>query len=310
VVGIDFGTTYSSASYRTRQSKDGIYFTDSELKHIRNWPNDPTNMGSEEQIPTESWYSKVPLKRPEAADQFDDYDSRPLQGNVDDAEKYEKGMMSDAKPARAGMMQEIDEESDEDIYNNNVDDDNSSEFLWGWSPRYQKHTGHSTRSTKRFVSLIKLLMLEPPESRHSQGSTTRDPSLIRIQMTVDYLVRRQLIRKFGKKCTPDVRDVRDVIGDFLTRMMGHIIRQLQIYEGLDEEWTVEIVLSVPVVSTATSSRILSLAMRDAVLANPWGSKRAAEHTASHIGLVTEPEAAFTALVPQTPAYLVSLALLT
>lgn len=315
VLGIDFGTTYSSASYQTCHSQDGVNFTNSEVKHIKNWPDDPTGMGSEEQIPTENWYSKIPLERPGVDNQFDHYrpddrpEPEPSQDELHGTAEQGEYMLNEAMPGQGNLAQEIEEDSDEDIRNNNADNDDSSEFLWGWSARYQRHTTHSTRSKKRHISLIKLLMLEPSESRSAKGSSTRDPSLVRIQMTVDYLIRKKLVRKFGKKSTPDVRDVRDVIGDFLTHMMRHIMRQLQIHEKLNEQWTIEIILSVPVISTALSSRILSQAMRDAVLANPWGSTATAEHTASNIGLVTEPEAAITTLIPQTPDFLVSLSLL-
>lgn len=73
IIGVDFGTTFSSIAYYPYSTdEEKIAVRASGIKIITNWPGDEDNNGRSEQVPMEIWYSPEPIKRdPIQGVQFD-----------------------------------------------------------------------------------------------------------------------------------------------------------------------------------------------------------------------------------------------
>jgi len=65
VIGLDYGTTFTSVSYSIHPlDEEHLRAFPWEIKSISNWPqaNTPV-LAAAEQVPTETWYSPIPVDR-------------------------------------------------------------------------------------------------------------------------------------------------------------------------------------------------------------------------------------------------------
>jgi hypothetical protein len=282
VIGIDYGTTFTSASYYVGSVKEqNPDVTRSDIKSIRNWPEDPTN-GLAEQVPTETWYSLAPMERQPVQDQFDDEVKVDRQDEAAQAPINANSWHGDA-----GGREPRDFEMD------GLDTDDSTEFLWGYQVPYQMYSANTTRDKMRHIEKAKLMLVDAPYTREGRNSLRRK---------VNQLIAKGLIRKYGKKKQDDARDIRDVITDFLVKVLDHIRDQLVTFEGFTDEWTVEFVITEPTAWTKKSSRVMQACMEAATRATGFGALgNGSVHT---LFIIPEPEAAATYMLGQANQVLV------
>jgi hypothetical protein len=279
VVGIDYGTTFTSVSYFVYSNADGTRHAKiSDVKTIKNWPDDPT-CGSAEQVPTETWYSKIPLQRSPLVDQYDDPAS---------SLQLQDGTL-EAVPSQDENVDPNDIEE-----NDGMDTDESTEFLWGYTVHYQMYIARTTRNLNRHIPRPKLMLV-------NTSYTQKDRLVLRHQL--NQLIKKGLIRKYGKRHEPDDRDVRDVIADFLIKVFQHTKEQLVEYEGLRDHCKVDFVITVPTIWSQESSRVLQVCVEDAIRATGFG--RLTNESISNLFIIPEPEAAATFLLGNSHAMLVS-----
>lgn len=83
---------------------------------------------------------------------------------------------------------------------------------------------------------------------------------------INKLLEQNIIRKYGKESEPDMRDVQDIIIDYLTGLLQHTKDQLIIYEGYTDAWAVDFAIAAPAIWSPEASRILQAAMEAAIFA--------------------------------------------
>ncbi|KAK0130009.1 hypothetical protein ONS96_000547 [Cadophora gregata f. sp. sojae] len=145
---------------------------------------------------------------------------------------------------------------------------------------------------------LKLLLL----STSYTGSTRA-----RLQDQIKNLLKKKIIRKYGKKDEPDMRDVQDVIIDYLTGLLQHTKSQLVIHEGYTDTWKVEFDVATPAILSPKASRILKTAMEAAIPVTGFVSLTDGEKSGQVIGgsidnlfIAPEPECGMTWLLHNPP----------
>lgn len=247
VIGVDYGTTFTSVAYIVRPpTYDGLHPGD--VKTIKNWPYDNANSAAE-QVPSESWYPASPIERPAIEDQFDT-------PNEINSQRHREGT---SLPWSVGKGEAIFDE--EDIEAAGVDSDESKEFLWGYSVSYQRYNAHTIRNPMRRIEHAKLMLVKTPYTNNERTELRRK---------LNHLINRRIIRKYGKRSEPDVRDVRDVITDFLIKVFQHTKQQLIIHEDYSDCCPVEWVITVPTIWSSEASRVLQFAVEAAIDATGLG----------------------------------------
>jgi hypothetical protein len=166
---------------------------------------------------------------------------------------------------------------EEDIEATGLDSDDSKEFLWGYSVAYQRYNAHTTRNPMRRIEHAKLMLVKTPYTKNERTELRRK---------VNHLINRRIIRKYGKRSEPDVRDIRDVITDFLIKVFQHTKEQLIIYEDYSDHSTVEFVISVPTIWSSEASRVLQFCVEAAIDATGLG--RLKDDCVENLFIIPEP----------------------
>ncbi|TAQ88600.1 hypothetical protein B7494_g3060 [Chlorociboria aeruginascens] len=281
IIGIDYGTTLTKISYLTHPiGQLNPQAFPWEVKTIRNWPYDtPTN--PKKQVPSESWYSHVPLKRAPA---FED----DAHGDfLYDLEENFHPLADRPNDSTGSSHSEAQSNADENAANY----DNTSKYLWGYAvPRHQFRTDLAIggRSSLRLIKRAKLMLVDTSYTGEEK---------VRLRRKIDQLVKQGMILNYSMKDKPDSRDVIDIITDFLVKALGHTKKQLELLEGLTDKCEVEYALTVPAVWTPEASRILQTATRAAIRATGFGNSK--DGIVDDIFIVSEPEAAATFLLANT-----------
>ncbi|KUJ10098.1 uncharacterized protein LY89DRAFT_675587 [Mollisia scopiformis] len=272
VVGLDYGTTFTSVSYLSHPiDDDHPQAFPSDIKVIMNWPEDGMG-GLRRQVPTEAWYSSIPKQRPEIVDQFE---------LLDDEEQTGPPSNSDHASASHSHSHNTSDMSMDD----NLDDEDSSRYLWGYDVPYQRFTAGTTRDELRLIARPKLMLVRSEHTREDQA---------RLRLRLSSLIAGGLIRKFTHKDTADPRDVQDVITDFLVEVFNHTKQQLIELENYSQECPISFVLTVPVIWNAKASRVLQYAVEAAIRGSGFGTLH--HGSVDNLFIVTEPEAAATYLL--------------
>ncbi|PMD41330.1 hypothetical protein L207DRAFT_486961 [Hyaloscypha variabilis F] len=288
VVGIDYGTTYTSVSYYAVGTKaPGRPARASDIKTVKDWPDAPYE--SEEQVPTETWYSPVAIVREplNENEQFDAPKSNPtstriLEEEYDIEDVHEIADVGEGSSTPAGAREEGQGAT--------VAEPQSREFFWGYTVSKKRYQKMITRDTNLLIQRPKLMLL-------GTAYTEGDRRTLRNQIT--RLVNSGIIRKYGKKREPDVRDIRDVITDFLTKVFQHTKNYLKRREGYFKGCPVEFVITVPTVWTQEASRILQFSVEAAIKATEFGCLK--NGSIDNLFLIPEPEAGLTWLLSSTRA---------
>jgi hypothetical protein len=280
VIGIDYGTTFTSVSYiacseETSTARVFPY----EIGTIADWPDDLMG-GSSRQVPTENWYSSIPIVRDPRTGHLEMSDSETDHDSDDD---------NDADIPRQPQRKRI--SSNFQVLRGSVppssscrDNDNSSEFLWGYECPYQRYVAHSTRSKERHICTPKLMLLDTKQSKHTHESRSQ------LGPQLQHLIDKKLIRKHGKLGSlPGFRDVQDVITDFFVPILQHTRRELIKKERYTNECSVMFALTVPTIWSAKASRILQYALEEAMRITGFGTLT--DRSVESLCVITEPKAA-------------------
>jgi hypothetical protein len=292
-IGTDYGTTYTSVSYHVSLGDDDApEARASDIKTIGNWPDDEnTASGGSKQVPTEIWYSAAPMKRDSDMQQFDepeDFNNGKYHEYVEAGQTYHPltgAADNDAATATSGSVCDATSYTDE------------TELLWGHSVALHRDHLGSPRDQRLLVERPKLMMLN---TEHTEEDRRQ------LRQQVRWLIKKKIIRKYGKKTTDDMRDVRDLITDFLVKVYEHTKQQLVIYEDFDDQCTVDFVMAVPTIWSSQSSRILQASVEAAIRASSFG--KLVNNSLGNLFIVPEPEGGVTWMLHKLPTAPVRLTL--
>jgi hypothetical protein len=291
LVGLDYGTTFTTVSYFAYPANDqNPRAFPSDVQSIMNWPLDG-NSGVRKQVPTESWYSPTTMHRPSTDKQYH------ADSDMEDDEMEDDGQESQAQKSHAppGVQDGLGHADRMD--NPDMDNDESTEYLWGYQVPFQRYRANTTRNEIRRIERPKLMLVNSRYSRHTQDD--RD----KLRPRLNHLIEKGLIRKCGKKDQPNPHDVQDVIADFLIKVFAHTKQQLVENEGFTDESLVEFVLTVPAIWSPNSSRVLQYAVEAAIKATGFGTL--GHGSVENLFIISEPEAAATYLLGSSHDMLVS-----
>ena len=282
VLGTDFGFTFTSLSYFLHPIGDpNPQPFKSDIRSAGGWPRSP--LGSL-QVPSESWYSSVPMKR-----------KRSQLGSPFDADTslFERDEPTWTGNIRSHVGDSTDDEIDDNDFSG-MDDDQSPDYLWGYEVSYQQYTANTSRSSKGRVKCSKSWLLDTVY--------TKDDRKI-LGPILDGLIDRNIIRKFGNKKSPDLQDVTDVIADFLTSVYKHFKERMIILYGFSDQWLVDFVATVPTIWSPKASRVLQTAMAAAIQRSGVGNL--GNGSIDNLFIISEPEAAATYLLATSNTVMVS-----
>jgi hypothetical protein len=287
VVGIDYGTTFTSISY---YAVDGpgpeSSARASDVKTVKEWPDAPHELY--EQVPTETWYSPIPMNREplDASEQFDAPRMRPT-GTHDVEQEYNDEEQNEAEISGLGPVPNP-AANEEARATPDFDMRQSREFFWGYSVSVGRYEKCVARDSILLVQRPKLMLL---------GTTYTEGDRRTLRNQITHLINHGIIRKYGKRAEPDVRDVRDVITDFLVKVFEHTKTYLTRQEGYTKSCPVEFVVTVPTIWTQEASRILQFCVEAAIQATEFG--RLKNGSVNNLFIVPEPEAGLTWLLQNT-----------
>ncbi|KAF7955544.1 hypothetical protein EAE96_004470 [Botrytis aclada] len=262
VIGVDFGTTFTSVSYffHPINERHPRAFPE-QLLSIKSWPDDLSSGdagGTRPQVPSETWYSTIPLSR-EAPQDTDEQD-----GTLEEfvyADENHPLTYAEDKNAESGG-------------------DESSEFLWGYQVHHQQYIENISRNTATRVKRSKLHLV-PTAYTHDDR--------VELLRSMEILIDNGIIRKHGSKDEPDARDVLDIFTDFLVKVLNHTKEQLTQLHNFSSHSVVEFALTVPIIWSPNASRILQNALQTAARLVKFGNISMKKVVVPYI--VSEPEAA-------------------
>ena len=234
--------------------------------------------GMRRQIPTESWYSNIPKVRVPSPDQFELGESDDENDDIAQTTRSSTGTGTGSGPPH-GFEQ---------------DGEESTKYLWGYEVPYQRYRANSARDEVRLIERPKLMLVTTPHTKEDR---------VRLQPRLNHLLERGIIRKYGRRHTPNARDVQDTISDFLVEVFRHTKQELIAKEGLTEQSKVSFVLTVPVIWSPRSSRILQYAVDTAIRETGLGTL--GHGSADNLFIIAEPEAAATYLLGSSHDMIVS-----
>lgn len=273
-MGLDYGTTFTSVSYFAHPvDDDSPRAFPSDIRSNVNWPEDGMG-GMRRQIPTQSWYPSAPRDRPSNADPLEFSD-----GEDEEDDEHTGQCTASSSHVPTGRLPELNGPLDP-----RLDDNASTTFLWGYEVPYQRYRASTTRAENRLIERPKLMLVN---SIHTKDDRER------LRPRLDHLIKTGIIRKHGKN-TPDVRDVQDAITDFLVEVFKHTMQQLVENEEFTQECLVSFVLTVPVIWSPKSSRVLQHAVEAAIEVTGFGTL--GHGSVDNLFIIAEPEAAATYLL--------------
>ncbi|KAI9640157.1 hypothetical protein NHQ30_011394 [Ciborinia camelliae] len=267
VIGVDYGTTFTSVSYffHPIKEKHPRAFPQ-QLLSIKNWPGDLSSgdaSGTRPQVPTETWYSPIPLSREAPQDEDDENLKEFIYADND----HPLTVIGDSNLASHLESHELDE-------------DESSEFFWGYQVHHQQYGENISRDTRTRVKRSKLRLVETPYTQDDR---------IELLDIMEGLIQKNIIRKQGFKDVHDARDVLDIFTDFLVKVLQHTKEQLIQLHNFSDNSVVEFAMTVPTIWSPIASRILQTALQTAARVVKFGNSSTKNALIPYI--VSEPEAA-------------------
>ncbi|ESZ92420.1 hypothetical protein SBOR_7179 [Sclerotinia borealis F-4128] len=271
IVGLDYGTTFTSISYSIVPIDSGnIKGSANDVMSIVNWPDDGDD-GEKKQLPTESWYSPEPIER----------------HRNDQAEIFDENLFDSFQGQHPLIFSRTGGDTINESEDTEMEDELSVNFLWGYGVPYQLYNAHSARSQRRLVKRAKLMLVQTEYTNEDRKG---------LRGTFTGLLREGIIRRHGKrsKAESDMWDAVDPISDYLVKILQHTKEQLKLLRGFTDQTTVDFVMTVPTVWSPEASRVLQTSVKAAILATTFGTPGGT--TADNIFIISEPEAAATFLL--------------
>jgi hypothetical protein len=283
-MGLDYGTTYSSIAYIAHEVGDDMTrFSARDLGYIMNWKCDYMD-GLRKQVPSECWYPRVPLKR-KVLNQCNDNSSQDIHEDDYESLRNRGRSAADNMIDNEGNLENSDDEQ--------MDNDDSAEYLHGYEVLHQLHSLNTTRNPNRRVPRAKLMLV-------NSSYTQKDRK--RLRSCLERLIKDKIIRKHSKSRSPNALDVQDVITDYIIRLIEHTKEYLEEHEGYTTDCPVSWTLSVPTIWSPKASRVLQVAVESAIQATNFGTLE--NGSVRDLFIVSEPEAAATYLLENSRDILV------
>ncbi|KUJ10103.1 uncharacterized protein LY89DRAFT_596948 [Mollisia scopiformis] len=281
LIGIDYGTTFTSISYFTYFDGEAVTtIYPSDIATISNWPEDPMR-GLNLHVPTEQWYSSIPINRSpttgriEPDPEVDGFSSSSEEENENEPSRLRR---SPAPRPDQRLSQILDSSS--------ADDDSSPDLLWGFQCPYQRYIAHTTRDYRRHVDRVKLMLLNTEHTKKGREE---------LQPVFEDLIENQLVRNNGiQRPDLDCELVQDMITDYLAKIFQHTRQELIARGEYDNKSCVKFALTVPVMFSKISSLVLQWALGEAIRVTGFGTLT--NRNVDNLFLVTEPKAAATFLL--------------
>jgi hypothetical protein len=253
VVGIDYGTTFTSVSFfKCTENNENPQAFPWEVISIENWSQ---NDGEKDrkQVPTEIWYSSKPMNREPPAEQEE---------NLYDAEEDNDV----ASRRNTGMMIGVNPDLDLDI---DLDEDDCAGILWGYAVPYHLNVLNIRRNRDMLIALPKLQLVDTSYTQEVRDNLR--PLLAR-------LIKRRTISK-----------LEDVFTDFMAKIFQHTKAELVAHHEYQPHFSVEFVVTVPTIWSQKSSRILQTAIESAMKISGFGILE--NGSVNNLYIISEPEAA-------------------
>ncbi|PQE05216.1 Hsp70 family protein [Rutstroemia sp. NJR-2017a BBW] len=272
VIGLDYGTTFTSVSYSiVPVKKDNARAFSKDIMSVVNWPHDG-QAGERKQLPSESWYSPTPIERNRTEN------DEVLEENVFDSFQGNHALLGKSN---------LHTDSIEDSEDSEMEDELSLDYLWGYGVPYEMYKANSSRSQRRYVKRAKLMLVETEYTNEDRKG---------LRAVFNGLLKEEIIRRHGRKSKsePDMWDAVDPISDYLVKVLEHTKDQLQSLHGFTQQSPVDFVMTVPTVWSPEASRVLQTAVKAAIYATSLGKPGGT--TADNLFLISEPEAAATFLL--------------
>jgi hypothetical protein len=278
IVAIDFGTTFSAVAFAVLQPRDRREDVPVDaIEYIEHYPDAPGGvLGEKREIPTESCYLKVPIRRDENLFLF-----HPEIEQASELESNDSGEEDEAKEAAKSSDHEMDidlphgeDPQGQDLRHHEDSqgedrEDRGVRYLWGYS--VHQHFKFPDADCKNYqkISRSKLIL---DNSEHTRT------------------LRRQLKDSVDElKNRGTVRNGMDLIIDYLEQLLIHTKDQLRWSHDFNEQHSVEFVLCVPVVWKREACRLMQSALKAAVLRSNFG--KVVSDSVENLYIVSEPEAA-------------------
>ncbi|KAE8149926.1 hypothetical protein BDV25DRAFT_119620 [Aspergillus avenaceus] len=289
VIGVDFGTTFSSVSVLAQRTRAAKVDPD-KIISISNYPSSTVEYSqAPKEVPTESWYPRRLPQRPSlnrSADEYDE-DSSEESSDSDVSIKSESSYESvsdeeSESDSSDGSTESGSTESDDSTVANTVDymdEDNGAidRYYWGYTVSQKLSEPDISMELSRRIARSKLLLDLSEHTRYIRQL---------LKNTVNDLCRGKL-----------VRDETDVIADYLAHLFLHTKSQMSVAYQYNEACPVEFVLTVPAMWTERARRIMQNAMTRAL--RDSGFIRGIRYDIDNLFIVTEPEAAATYVLATT-----------
>lgn len=252
IIAVDFGTTFSSVAYTTvnkDSARDPLRLVD--IKCISSYPD---NRHVTNNHGLESSREDVPTEL-----------------------WYNLGVLKGGRPSTSHTsgthsVPTGDSEADSELDGEYTDDDDRGHYplLWGFGvQKYLRKMDIPKDGTTR-LTCFKLML----DKERSQTATVRDEIL-------------PVLKKLKKSKV--VRDVENLIKDYLEQLFIHTKDELQGLKLLKDNTTIELVLCVPAVWPSKACRIMQAAMLEAVQLSGLGTWT--NNTLDNLFIISEPEAA-------------------
>jgi hypothetical protein len=282
VIGLDYGTTFTSVSYSiVPVKKDNSTAFSKDIMSVVNWPHD-VQAGERKQLPSESWYSSAPVER----------------NRTENDEVFEENVFDSFQGKHALLGKStVHTESIEDSEDSEMEDELSLEYLWGYGVPYEVYKANSSRSQRRYIKRAKLMLVETEYTNEDRKG---------LRTVLNGLLKEGIIRRHGKKSKtePDMWDAVDPISDYLVKVLEHTKEQLQLLHGFTHGTPVDFIMTVPTVWSPEASRVLQTAVKAAIYATSLGKPGGT--TADNLFLISEPETAATFLLENSENISVSI----
>ncbi|KAL5355362.1 hypothetical protein BJX96DRAFT_48015 [Aspergillus floccosus] len=262
VVGLDFGTTFSSVSVAcVQQTDDGkdVEVQPSAIWSVCNYPDSPSMYNDNRtDVPTECFYpAGAPYREPIM--------------HLDMTYR-EDGTRRKKSPERENNESDVDCQADEDGEPDFMAiDEPLGDYYWGYEVRKAVEMVESPEQTSRHISRFKLLLDEGDLTK--QIRDTLMPKIDRLQ---------------NEKVIGNKRET-DIIADYLERLFQHTKEQMKDRHGYVDGEAVEFALCIPAIWTRKACRMMQQAMTAALHRVRFITDKF--HDVSNLFIVHEPEAA-------------------
>lgn len=158
--------------------------------------------------------------------------------------------------------------------------EDSSAFVWGYAVQYAEQVGSQARDSSSILKYPKLMLLDTEYTKKDRSQ---------VMSKIGDLITHGTIRRHSNGSQLDARDAEDPVTDFMTEVLRHAKGELEEDEGYFEGCPVHFALTVPVVYSPESLRVMHAALAKAILATGFGELTGG--CVDNLVAVPEPEAA-------------------